>query len=189
MRRLTAGLVALLAFPMGQGIAQSRMQESALVFQPGMRVRIAAPLVAKERVAGTIKAVTADSVVLDTVDVRMEHRLFFPSTVVVDKYRRMAVPLSSVASIEESRGHSRTLGMVKGAAKGAVVVGLFAGLGALSGHQNAKLRDFSSGFGAGAAGGAVIGAPIGFQMGVERWRAIRVKPHRGTPRMIANGEK
>jgi hypothetical protein len=159
------------------------------VFQPGVRVRILAPQVTKDRIAGTIQAVRADTVVLDTVDVHLEHRLFFPSTVVVDQYRRMALPVSAVASIEESRGHSRVLGMVKGAAKGAVIVGMFAGLGALSGRQNANLRDFAAGFGAGAAVGSVIGAPIGYQMGVERWRAVRVKLPRSGPPMLANDGK
>ena len=188
-RRSMAGWVALLAIPVSQGIAQSTAQDSVLGLQPGVRVRILAPQVTKDRIAGTIQAVRADTVVLDTVDVRLEHRLFFPSTIVVDQYRRMALPVAAVASIEESRGRSRVLGMVKGAAKGVVVVGLFAGLGALSGKTNASLRDFTSGFGAGAATGAVIGAPIGYQFGVERWRAVRGTPRRGAPAILADGEK
>ncbi len=188
-RRSMAGWVALLAVPVSQGVAQSRAQDSVLVFQPGVRVRILAPQVTKDRIAGTIQSVRADTVVLDTVDTRLEHRLFFPSTVIVEQYRRIALPVSAVASIEESRGHSRVLGMVKGAAKGAVVVGLFAGLGALSGRQKTTLRDFTSGFAAGAATGAVIGAPIGYQMGVERWRAVRTTTRRDGPALVAESEK
>jgi hypothetical protein len=188
-RQSMAGWVALLAIPMSQGVAQSTAQDSVLVLQPGVRVRILAPQVTKDRIAGTIHAVRDDVVVIDTVDSRLEHRLFFPSTIVVEQYRRVALPVSAVASVEESRGHSRVLGMVKGAAKGALVVGLFAGLGSLSGKQNASLRDFTSGFGVGAATGAVIGAPIGFKLGVERWREVRAKLRRTAPSMLAESEK
>lgn len=121
--------------------------------ETGARVRVLAPLVAPERLTGTVVAASADSLALGVADGSATLRL--------DKH--------TLESLEVSRGRARLKWGLLGAG-----VGLLAGaiVGAELGGQ-----DDPSGFGAlaGFLGGAVVGLPAGAVGGAllapERWDA------------------
>jgi hypothetical protein len=185
--------LALFAAPAGAAVAQEAFParsaapraEDALraTFAPGTRVRIDAPTVSRERIVGTVRALRADSIVLDTADAQRESRMFFPTTVLVEDYRRVTLAVGEVAHMERSRGRSRLLGALKTGIRGALIAGTIAGLGSLSAgsRDGITLRDFTRGAGEGAVLGIAIGGSFGWAYGSERWQPVAV-PRRKTVR-------
>jgi len=146
-------------------------------FEPGMRVRVHAPRVLKEKLTGTIISMGSDSVVIDTVDQRRVDRRFFPDPVLVDKYRLITLPTADVGSVDISLGQSRTRGMLRVGRNAALIGGTIAGLAYVSGYNQISFRNFAEGFRSGVKLGAVVGLSIGFTYGDERWRSVgRIRP-------------
>ena len=141
-------------------------------FVKGARIRLAAPWNASRRIVGTIADARADSVVVDTADVFAQQRLFNPAPVVVDRYRRITVPIRDVDSVEVSMGRSRIVGMLRGGAIGSVVGGAWAGLASMNGQASPSFAQFARGFASGAVLGAGFGVPLGYVYRVERWRMV-----------------
>jgi len=187
MKRLSLVAAAMLCAPLGVADAQRIPTDRIYVLQPGTRIRLVAPGFGKEPIVGTVTLAKADSIVLDTSDVWRENRLLMPSAVIASEFRHVRLAITDVDSVQVSRGHSRSLGMLQGAIKGGLIVGAYLGLQAISGRKGAKWDDFASGFGSGLAVGATVGVPIGYVMGSERWRTVRLpKPFTG-PRSIVQG--
>lgn len=133
----------------------------------GMRVRVTAPSVRRERIVGRIDSLDAGSVVLDTT--RSGTRFGFGGgPVLVDRLRFASLQTTAVQRIEVSGGRTvrRTtlLGAVIGAAGGALLWG-FAGLP----EVNPGFSDFTRNAPKGAAIGLVLGGVVGFALGGERW--------------------
>lgn len=186
MKQLSLVAAALLCTPLGVADAQRISTDRIFVLEPGTRIRLVAPSFGKEPLVGTVAAARADTIVLDTSDVWRENRLLLPSAVIADEFRRVKLPVGEIDSVQVSRGHSRSLGMLQGAIKGGLIVGAYLGLQAISGRRGAKWDDFASGFASGLAVGATVGVPIGYVMGSERWRTVPMrKPFTG-PRTIVN---
>jgi hypothetical protein len=148
MRRLRVVAVASL-LPFATGRAQ-QLSELA----PGARVRIQAPGVVAGRFTGTVLSRTADTLVVAS-----------------SSSSSARVPISSLTSVEVSRGRSRSRGALKGVAWGAGI-GLAIGLVAAGSSSSS---DYASGesdseliVGA-TGGGAIWGAIIGAIAGSEHW--------------------
>lgn len=126
--------------------------------QVGTRVRIRAPSTVAGRLTGVVVARSADSVSVSRVDA-------LPIT----------IPVSSLTSLEISRGKNRGRGAGKGALWGGGVM-LLMGAGfsdrpcktAQSGATCERVSAAESALLAGASG-AMIGAVIGAAVGSERW--------------------
>lgn len=191
--RMALACLALLGAPAGVAATQDAFPVHAApprvedqlraTFAPGTRVRVDAPKVSRDRIVGTVRAIRADSIVLDTVDVQRQERMFFPSTVLVEDYRRVTLAVSEVANMERSRGRSRILGAIKTGIRGALIAGVIGGLGSLSAgsRDGITLRDFTRGAGEGAMLGIAIGGSFGWAYGSERWQPVSV-PRRKTVR-------
>ena len=143
-----------------------------MVFQPGARVRILADGYGRDRIVGTITAMTPDSIVLDTADVWAQQRVLNPAPIIVDEFRHMSLDVAQVDSVEVSTGRSRLRGAVKGMLRGAIIGGLYVGFSAMSGRRNPNFRMFMGGFGQGVALGGAIGAPVGSVFASERWSPV-----------------
>lgn len=141
-------------------------------FVKGSRIRFASPWNASRRIVGTVADARADSVVLDTADVFAQQRLFNPAPVVVDRFRRITLPIRNVHSVEVSLGRSRVVGMLRGGAIGSVIGGAWAGLASMNGQVRPSFSQFARGFASGAVLGAGFGVPLGYVYRVERWRMI-----------------
>jgi hypothetical protein len=198
MRTALATCVVLLAAPFGvaggQGSFTDRPAATAAgassealsdLLSPGTRLRIIAPRMARDRIVGIVRAVHRDTVILDTADVAREQRRFFPSTVLVEEYRQMSLPLAEVGSVERSRGRSRAIGALKGGLRGALIAGVLSGLGSLSAgsRDGITLRDFTRGASEGMIVGVAIGAPWGWASGAEQWQPVKI-PRRKTARDV-----
>lgn len=141
-------------------------------FVKGARIRLTSPWNASRRIVGTVADARADSVVVDTADVFAQQRLFNPAPVVVDRYRRITLPIRDVDSVEVSMGRSRVVGMLRGGVIGSVIGGAWAGLASMNGQARPSFAQFASGFASGAVLGAGFGVPLGYVYRVERWRMI-----------------
>ena len=187
--KLAIGLCAvLLVSPIRASVAQSSDSASAAVLEPGTRVRVLATVVGKSRFVGTVASVRGDTVVLDTVDVTKTGRLFFPSTVPLERYRRISLTLAEIDDVEVSRGHSRARGLLKGTLGGALFGGVFVGLTAISGQGRMTLRHFAGGFTSGATAGLAVGAAAGFALRSERWASAQLPTRQGGGGLIAEGQ-
>jgi hypothetical protein len=187
MKRLSLVAAALICTPLGVAAAQRIPTDRIYVLEPGTRIRLVAPGLGKEPIVGTVALAKLDTIVLDTSDVWRENRLLLPTPVIAAEFRRIKLAVTDVDSVQVSRGHSRSIGMLQGAIKGGLIVGAYLGLQAISGRRGAKWGDFASGFGSGLAVGATVGVPIGYVMGSERWRTVPLpKPFSG-PRAIVKG--
>ncbi|HEU4565737.1 MAG TPA: hypothetical protein VFS05_13845 [Gemmatimonadaceae bacterium] len=195
MKLALATCATLLAAPVSAAVAQrafdpapaGRISVDSLsrFLKPGMRLRLHAPTVARERIVGTIEEIRRDTIVIDTTDAASANRLFFPSTVVVERYRRVSVPLADVGAVEASRGRNKILGAMRGGIRGAFIAGALGGVAALSGNggKGLRFRDFAAGFGEGAVIGFSIGVPFGYTRGLEQWvprKILRRKSARET---------
>jgi hypothetical protein len=151
----------------------AQQSEPALAFlQPGTRVRVVVRSVREDKIMGTVTTARIDSVVIDTVDVSAQQRMFMPSTVLVDRYRRVGIAASSIKRVDVSDGRSRMRGAITFGLRGLTFGGLAVGLSAISGPF-AQRRDFLRGVAIGSVAGLAIAAPIGYQTGVERWKPAR----------------
>jgi hypothetical protein len=143
------------------------------VFSPGARVRVMATW-SKQKIEGTVTSATRDSVVVDTVDYHAQTRMFMPSPVLVEEYRKLTLPISDVDSLEVSMGRSRALGVMRTGLKAALIGGAIIGVQAISGRVNPSFKQFGRGFASGMVVGASIGIPFGYSRGVERWRRVQM---------------
>ena len=139
---------------------------------PGMRIRVSADRFFAEKISGTIVYASADSIVLDTLDMRAVDRRFFPKTQLVDAERHVTLPVYDVDSVDVSLGTSRLKGMLKAGRTAAIIGGALVGLTYVSGVNNMNFKNFRNGFRSGATIGAVVGISIGFSYGSERWRTV-----------------
>jgi hypothetical protein len=149
------------------------------IFSPGARVRVMSSW-SKQKIEGTVTSATHDSVVVDTVDYSAQNRMFMPSAILVDEYRRLTLPIADVDSVEVSMGRSRALGVMRTGLKAALIGGAIIGIQAISGRVNPSFKQFGRGFASGMAVGASIGIPFGYSRGVERWRRVQT-PRFQTP--------
>ena len=138
----------------------------------GSRVRLRVPTMAKDKIAGTVLIAHGDSVVLDTVDATVERRMFFPSTITVDNYRRITLPMSAVDSIEVSTGRSRWSGIRHSARRGALILGLLGAATFRSGDGTPGVRNFAGGYLNGAVVGLLVGGTVGATRGGEHWTTV-----------------
>jgi hypothetical protein len=180
MTRMTvAKALAILALPVGVGDAQQLMQPTFTFtgFETGMKVRVKAPRLMNEKLTGTIVYMSADSVVLDTVDQRRVERRFFPDPVLVESERRITLSTGDVDSVDISLGQSRLRSMMRIGRNAALIGGTIVGLGYVSGYQQPSFRNFAEGFRSGVKLGAVVGFSIGFAYGDEKWHSVgRMRP-------------
>jgi hypothetical protein len=151
-REIVASLLLLQSLPLASAGAQP-LSELA----PGARVRIRAPGIVAGRYTGTVLSRTADTLVVAS-----------------SAAASARVPVSSLTSVEVSRGKSRSRGAFKGIAWGASI-GLGVGLltaaalssdpsyGGPDGQSKGELVAQALG------GGAVWGVIIGAIVGSERW--------------------
>lgn len=159
------------------GADAQQIDNSFTGFESGMRVRVTASRLLSEKLTGTILYMSADSVVLDTLDQRRVDRRFFPEPVLVDKYRQITLSTADVDSVDVSLGQSRTAGMLRLGRNAALIGGTVAGLAYVSGYNQISFRNFAEGFRSGVKLGAVVGLSIGFTYGDEKWRSVgRIRP-------------
>jgi hypothetical protein len=185
MRTSTALLALALTVPAAASAQQASAQASAplaalrdSILAPGMRVRMLVDGKPGLRIVGTIAERKQDTVVVDTVDVAAQQRLFFPAPLVVDEFRVVSLSVDEVKHVEVSMGRSRLLGVLTHGAVGALVSGTIVGLSAVNGRPNPTMRQFWHGFGPGAVVGAAIGIPFGYARGSEIWRPVFLpRPH------------
>lgn len=154
-RAAAPALVLLLAMP-----TELRAQSTPLA--PGHRVRISAPVIRGESFVGTVESLSADTLVVRSLGARL------------------AVPLSSLETIEVSRGRASRARAFAWTGAG---VGALAGLvlGAV-GHASCESDStcffddpFSELFAAAlvvGGAGAALGYFIGSQVEVERWEIV-----------------
>ena len=173
-------MLAVLLLASNNSVAAQDLATPLGAFVKGARIRLVSPWDAKRRIVGTVADARADSVVVDTVDVFAQQRLFNPAPIVVDRYRRITLPIKGVDSVEVSMGRSRVVGVLRGASLGAVVGGAWAALASLNGQANPTFSQFASGFASGAALGVAFGVPLGYVYRVERWRLV-TRPRVGSP--------
>lgn len=172
-----ARTLAVLVLPLPTGGAQQMMQPTFTGFEAGMRVRVSAPRLLNDKVTGTIVYMSADSVVLDTVDQRRVERRFFPDPILVESERQITFSPRDVDSVDVSLGQSRVQSMMRLGRNAALIGGTIAGLAYTSGYQQISFRNFAEGFRSGVKIGAVVGFSIGFAYGDEKWHSVgRLRP-------------
>jgi hypothetical protein len=180
MKAATVGrALAILGLPLAMGSAQQIAPPTFTFtgFEAGMRVRVSAPRLLDHKLTGTIIYMSADSVVLDTVDQRRVERRFFPDPVLVESHRRITLSATDVDSVDISLGQSRVRSMARLGRNAALIGGTIAGLAYTSGYQKISFRNFAEGFRSGLKLGAVVGVSIGFAYGDEKWHSVgRLKP-------------
>ena len=140
----------------------------------GTRVRVYAPDLREDRYVGRVDSLGSDVMVLDTAGMRT--RLGFDmGPVLVDEYRRVAIRLSAIQSLEVSGGRTKSASTIRGAVIGAVIGGVILGLGNLP-EVNPSASDFVRGVPAGLLVGGLIGGTIGWGLGGESWRPAAIPP-------------
>lgn len=139
----------------------------------GRRVRIASSGLGEPRYAGLLDSVKVDAVVVDTITDRPQPFIFATTPPVLDRYRRVTVPIEEIRSVQVSRGTSRMRGVLWGGMIGAAIVGTLEALGSTP-ERNPTGRDYATSALRGAALGFAIGAPIGFFWGRERWTRVEL---------------
>ena len=175
--RAVAIAVTGLAGGVGTLGAQQVPTQQFAGLEPGMRIRVTSDRMFQNKISGTVVHVSADSLVLDTLDMRKVERRFFPQTLLVESERRVTLPVYDVDSVDISMGTSRARGMLKGAGKAALVGGALVGLSYVQGYNQMSMKNFSKGFRSGTKIGAVVGLSIGFSYGSERWNKLgRLRP-------------
>ena len=178
MRQLKVLALALVALPAVATAQEVVPADSILI--PGARIRVASPWIPSERITGTIAIARQDTVVVDTADTFAQQRLFNPAPVLVDRFRKVKLPVSRVQTVEVSMGRSRWMGALRGAALGALAAGAYVGLTSINGRQRPSWGDFASGAVSGIPIGMSIGAPIGWVYTRERWRTVALQPTDGS---------
>ena len=180
MKRTTvAQALAILVLPLAVGSAQQMPQPAFTGFEPGMRVRVKAPRILDDKLTGTIVFMSADSMILDTVDYRRVERRFFPDPVLVESERRITLSNVDVDSVDISVGQSRVRSMMRIGRNAALIGGTALGLSYVSGYQKMSFRNFAEGFRSGVRIGAVVGFSIGLAYGDEKWHSVgRLRPGR-----------
>ena len=173
MRQLKVLALALVALP-GVVVAQDVVPADSVLI-PGARIRVVSPWIPSERITGTIATAREDTVVVDTADTFAEQRLFNPAPVLVDKFRKVKLPVSRVQTVEISMGRSRWMGAFRGAALGALAASAYVGLASINGRQRPSWGDFASGAMSGIPIGISLGAPVGWVYTRERWRTVAVQ--------------
>jgi hypothetical protein len=173
MRQLKVLALALVAVP-GVAVAQDVVSADS-VLVPGARIRVISPWIPSERITGTIALAKSDTVIVDTADTFAETRLFNPTPVLVDKFRKVKLPVSRVQTVEVSMGRSRWMGALRGAAIGALAAGAYVGLSAVNGRQKPSWGEFASGALSGVPIGMSLGAPVGWVYTRERWRTVAIQ--------------
>lgn len=171
-----ATMLTVLLLASHTAVAAQQVETPLDALVKGARIRVSSPWDAKRKIVGTVADARADSVVVDTVDVFAQQRLFNPSPIVVDSYRLVTLPTRGVDSVEVSMGRSRVVGMLRGAAVGAVAGGTWAALASLNGQVSPTFGEFARGFASGAVLGMGVGIPLGYVYRVERWRLV-TRPH------------
>jgi len=140
--------------------------QQVLPVAPGARVRVTAPTVAEGTVVGTVASAHSDTLVLE-----------------VNEDSLLAIPLTTVTSLEVSEGQSSSAG-------GLAVVGGFVGIFAGALIASSNVEESSSGglagggyerelatVGGAVAGlfvGAIVGAGIGSAIMTENWKDVPV---------------
>lgn len=133
----------------------------------GTRVRVYAPDLREDHYVGRIDSLGSDVIVLDTAGMRT--RLGFDTgPVLVDEYRRVAIRLSAIQSLEVSGGRTKSGSTIRGALVGALIGGVILGLGNLP-EVNPSASDFVRGAPPGMVLGGLIGGTIGWGLGGESW--------------------
>lgn len=173
MRKLKVLALALAVMP-GVAVAQEVVPADS-VFVPGARIRVVSPWIPTERITGTIDRALEDTLVVDTADTFAEQRLFNPTPVLVDRFRKVKVPVSRVQTVEVSMGRSRWMGALRGAVLGALAASAYVGLTSINGRQQPKWSDFASGAMSGIPIGMSLGAPVGWVYSRERWRTVALE--------------
>lgn len=171
-QRTALGLVALVAF--GASASAQTSSDSGSEARVGVRVRIMAPTVRRDRFVGRIDSLNAQRVVLDTVGERRRFG-FETGPVLVDTYRRASLQRSSIERVEISGGRTVRRSTFRGALVGALAGALIVGVGNLP-QVNASFDDFAKGAPIGAVLGGVVGGVVGFALGGERWLPGRLPP-------------
>lgn len=172
MQRLVhLGLVWALAGA-GPVAAAAQGAEPARDPEVGARVRVFAPELRTDRYVGRIQSLDASVMVLDTGEVRTVLGVE-SGPVLVDRFRRVTIRLSTIQALEVSGGRYAAGTTVKGALFGALIGGLLSGLGSMP-EVNPDANDFVRGVPPGLAIGAVAGGVLGWIIGGERWLPARV---------------
>lgn len=136
----------------------------------GDRVRIIAPSLRDDRYVGRVDALPPDSIVLDTAGVR--RRLGFETgPVLVDEYRRIAIPTNAIRAIDISTGRTHKRSTIKGAIIGSLGGAALVGATNLP-EVNPGFSDFLDGAAIGAVVGAIAGGVVGYLLGSERWQSF-----------------
>jgi hypothetical protein len=175
MRKAMVAAVAVAVIgPIAHELSAQESEATIAQLRPGTRVRVVVRTWRDDRIVGTVTSSSIDGVILDTVDVAAQHRLFMPSAVVVEGYRRVGLSSAVIRRIEVSEGKSKLRGAIKIGTKAMLFSGIALGCSAISGPM-AQRRDFMKGVVIGGVTGLVIGAPIGYRIGDERWRRVREK--------------
>ena len=175
MKKSSLAFLLSLSLAPAAAAQEAPIVEADSVFIPGARIRMSAPWAPARRIIGTVEQARNDSIVVDTADVFAERRLFNPVPVLVDRVRRVTVPIRNVSNIEVSMGRSRAVGALRGATLGALLAGAYVGLTSLNGTSNPRFGEFASGFAQGAVVGFGVGAPIGWTFTTERWRPVALR--------------
>lgn len=172
-QRIALGLVSLVAFG-ASARAQGTSSDSGSEARVGVRVRIMAPTVRRDRFVGRIDSLNAQRVVLDTAGERRRFG-FETGPVLVDTYRRASLQRSSIERVEISGGRTVRRSTIRGALVGALAGALIVGVGNLP-QVNASFDDFAKYAPIGAVLGGVVGGVVGFALGGERWLPGRFPP-------------
>lgn len=157
---------ALLALLLGLATPQaSAAQHLETSLSRGLRIRVLAPAVAGNRLAGRVEAVSSDSLAL------------------VHRDTTLWISWASVQALDVSRGKRRALGALQGAGVGALIGGITMACVAAASHDPehsewTRGADAAIGFAVGGLMGAWSGAAVGVMVGRERWERIPVPGHR-----------
>lgn len=160
--------------PLEEGVVLERTR-TVLDSLVGHRVRIRTVAANRNRFAGLLDSVHATAIVVDTITDRPTNPIFGSNPPVLERYRRITLPLAEIQAVEASRGLSRTRGVLWGALLGSALVATIEGL---SGVQTRSPADGTSDYGSNVLRGAVIGvalgAPAGYFFGRERWTRVDI---------------
>lgn len=154
--------------------AQGTSSDSGSEARVGVRVRIMAPTVRRDRFVGRIDSLNAQRVVLDTAGERRRFG-FETGPVLVDTYRRASLQRSSIERLEISGGRTVRRSTIRGILVGALAGGLIWGVGNLP-QVNATFKNFAEEAPIGAVLGGVVGGVVGYALGGERWLPGRLPP-------------